>query len=198
MKSILRSIFYMPGVVSHELSHHIFCVILNVKVINVCYYNFKDSSGYVLHNRPKHLYQNILISTAPFFLNTFLGALISYSSIIKKLSFSGLTSLNWQDLLKIIISISVGMKAIPSKSDGLNIWNSIGDSDMNLIFKLISKLIIAPLVIILLLINFGSSHLKIDLFYGVCVCFLGPKLLNSILNLEIILQFLDTIQNTTF
>ena len=125
MKSILRSIFYMPGVVSHELSHHIFCIILNVKVINVCYYNFKDSSGYVLHNRPKHLYQNILISTAPFFLNTFSGALISYSSIIKKLSFSGLTSLNWQDLLKIIISISIGMKTIPSSRSTFGILSVI-------------------------------------------------------------------------
>ena len=57
----------MPGVVTHELSHHIFCIIFNVKVIKVCYYNFKDSSGYVRHERPKHLYQDILIAVAPFF-----------------------------------------------------------------------------------------------------------------------------------
>ena len=195
MKSILRSIFYMPGVISHEFSHHIFCIIFNAKVIDVCYYNFKDSSGYVLHDRPRHLYQNILISTAPFFFNSFLGALISYSSIIKKLSLSGLISLNWQDFLKLIISISIGMNAIPSKSDGLNIWNSIVDSDINLLLKLITKIIISPLVIMVLLVNFGSSYLKIDLFYGVFVCFIGPKLIDYVFNIKVVLEFIGKIQN---
>ena len=184
----------MPGVITHEFSHHIFCIIFNAKVLDVCYYNFKNSSGYVLHNRPKHLYQNILISTAPFFFNSILGALISYSSI-NKLSLSGLASLNWQDLLMLMISISIGINAIPSKSDGLNIWNSVGNSDMNLLLKLISKLIIAPLVIMVLLINFGSSYIKFDLFYGVCVCFLGPKLLKFIISFDIILKFLEMMEN---
>ena len=185
----------MPGVVAHEFSHHIFCIIFNAKVIDVCYYNFKESSGYVLHHRPKHLYQNILISTAPFFFNSFLGGLISYSSIIKKLSLSGLVSLNWQDLLRLIISISIGMNAIPSKSDGLNIWNSVEDSDMNLLLKIITKLMISPLVIIVLLVNYGSSYLKIDLFYGFLVCFLGPILIDYVFNINIVLECIDIIQN---
>ena len=66
MKAIFRSIFFLPGVIIHELSHHFCCIICSAKVIDVCYYNFKDSSGYVLHEQPKHLYQNVLISTAPF------------------------------------------------------------------------------------------------------------------------------------
>lgn len=131
MLSIFRSIFYMPGVVIHELSHHFFCTIFGAKVLKVSYYNFKDSSGYVLHEQANHLYQNVLISTAPFFLNSLWGALISYTLIVNKLSTLGLFSLNWQDIFKIIISISIGMKAIPSKDDGLSIWRSIGDSDMN-------------------------------------------------------------------
>ena len=69
MKSILRSFFFMPGVIIHELSHHIFCIIFSAKVIDVCYYNFRDSSGYVTHNRPKYLYQDVLIAIAPFLLN---------------------------------------------------------------------------------------------------------------------------------
>ena len=188
----------MPGVIAHEFSHHIFCIIFKAKVIDVCYYNFKESSGYVLHDRPRHLYQNILISTAPFFFNSFLGALISYSSIIKKLSPSGLISLNWQDFLKLIISISIGMNAIPSKSDGLNIWNSVVDSDINLLSKLITKIIISPLVIMVLLVNFGSSYLKIDLFYGVFVCFIGPKLIDYVFNIKVVLEFIGKIQNVFF
>ena len=194
MKSILRSIFYMPGVISHEFSHHIFCIIFNAKVLEVCYYNFKNSSGYVLHERPKHLYQTILISTSPFFFNSILGALISYPPI-NRLSLSGLGSLNWQDLLMLIISISIGMNAIPSKSDGLSIWNSLDKSDMNLLLKITTRLILSPLILVLLIINMGSSYLKIDLFYGICVCFLGPKLIDYTINLDIIRDFIYRIQN---
>ena len=194
MKSILRSIFHMPGVISHEFSHHIFCIIFNAKVLEVCYYNFKNSSGYVLHERPKHLYQTILISTSPFFFNSILGALISYSPI-NRLSLSGLGSLNWQDLLMLIISISIGMNAIPSKSDGLSIWNSLDKSDMNLLLKITTRIILSPLILVLLIINMGSSYLKIDLFYGICVCFLGPKFIDHTINLDIIREFIYRIQN---
>ena len=185
MKSILRSIFYMPGVVTHELSHHIFCIIFNVKVIKVCYYNFKDSSGYVRHERPKHLYQDILIAVAPFFLNTFLGGLIAYPTIINKLPTLGLLTLNWRDILSMITSISIGMQAIPSKGDALSMWNFIGESYMNFLLKIAAKLIITPLVLVVFLLNFLSSFLKIDLFYGICVCFFGPKIIEYIINIDV-------------
>ena len=198
MRTILRSIFYMPVVIIHELSHHIFCIIFCAKVIDVCYYNFKDSSGYVLHEQPKHLYQNVLISTAPFLINSFIGGLVAYPIIINKLSTLGLLSLNWQDLLRIIISISIGMNAIPSKGDALSLWYSIGDSDMNFLLKLSAKIIVTPLVLIIFLINFGSSYLKIDLLYGVCVCFIGPKLIENILNLDISQNLINGLQYINF
>ena len=196
MKSILRSIFYMPGVVTHELSHHIFCIIFNVKVIKVCYYNFKDSSGYVRHEKPKHLYQDILIAVAPFFLNTFLGGLVAYPTIINKLPILGLLTLNWRDILSMITSISIGMQAIPSKGDALSMWNFIGESDMNFLLKIAAKLIIAPLVLVVFLLNFLSSFLKIDLFYGICVCLLGPKFIEYIINISVINEFINGIQNS--
>ena len=194
MKSILRSIFFMPGVIIHELSHHLFCIIFKVKVIDFCYYNFKDSSGYVLHNSPKHLYQEILISISPFFINSFLGGLVAYPTIINKLSVTGLVSINWQDFLRIIIAISIGMNAIPSKGDGLSVWNSVGDSDMNFLLKIFVRISIAPLVFIIYLLNFGSSYLRIDLLYGVLICFVGPKLINF-MYLEVVKEFINAFQN---
>ena len=195
MKSILRSIFYMPGVLTHEMSHHIFCKMFNVKVIKVCYYNFKDSSGYVRHERPKHLYQDVLIAIAPFFLNTFIGSLVAYPTIINKFSTLGLLSLNWPDILRIIISISICIQAIPSKSDALSMWNFVGESDTNFLLKVTAKLIIAPLVLMVLLLNFLSSFLKIDLFYGICICFLGPKFIEYILNTGVVREFINGIQS---
>jgi len=195
MKSILRSIFYMPGVVTHELSHHIFCIIFNAKVIKVCYYNFKDSSGYVQHERPKHLYQDVLIAVAPFFLNTLLGSLVAHQTIINKLPTLGLLSLNWRDIFSMIISISIGMQAIPSKGDALSMWNFIGESNMNFLLKIAAKLIIAPLVLVVFLLNFLSSFLKIDLFYGICICFFGPKIIEYIINIGFIREFINGIQS---
>ena len=195
MKSILRSIFYMPGVVIHELSHHIFCIIFNAKVIKVCYYNFQDSSGYVRHERPKHLYQDVLIAVAPFFLNTFLGGLVSFPTIINKLPSLGLLSLNWRDILSMIISISIGMHAIPSKGDALSIWNFVSESDMNFLLKIAAKLTISPLVLVVLLLNTLSSFLKIDLFYGICVCFFGPKIIEYIINIGVLREFIKGIQS---
>ena len=196
MKAILRSIFYMPGVIIHEFSHHLFCIIFGAKVINVCYYNFKDSSGYVLHNRPKHLYQDILIATAPFFVNSFLGGLLAYPTIINKLSITGLVNFNWTDILRIIISISIGMHAIPSKGDGLSIWNYLSDSNINFLLKIFAQCTLAPLVFLIYLINFGSSYLRIDLLYGVSVCFIGPKFINFI-NLNMVQEFINNFQNFT-
>ena len=196
MNSIFRAIFYMPGVVIHELSHHIFCIICNTKVIKVCYYNFKDSSGYVRHEKPKHLYQDILIAVAPFFLNTFIGGLVAYSTIINKFSTSGLLSFNWRDILTIIISVSIGMHAIPSKGDALRMWNFIGEGDMNFLLKIIAKLIIAPLILMVFLLNFLSYFLKINLFYGICVCFLIPKFIEYIINISLINEFIKGIQNS--
>ena len=188
----------MPGVIIHELSHYIFCIIFNTKVLDVCYYNFRDSSGYVLHEQPKHLYQNVLISTAPFLINSFIGGLVAYPTIVNKLSTLGLLSLNWQDFLRIIISISIGMNAIPSKGDVLSLWYSVGDSDMNFLLKFSAKIIITPLVFVIFLLNFGSSYLKIDLLYGICVCFMGPKLIENFFNLDISQNLINSLQNINF
>ena len=190
MKAILKSIFYMPGVIIHEFSHHLFCIIFKAKVIKVCYYNFNDSSGYVLHNRPKHLYQSVLISVAPFFINSFLGGLIAYPTVIDKLSTTGLANLNWQDLLRIIISISIGMKAIPSKEDGLSLWGSLAESNHNFLLKIFGQIIIAPLVFIIYLTNFASSYLKIEFLFGLSVCFLSPKLIKNFIYLDIVQELL--------
>ena len=82
------------------------------------------------------------------------------------------------------------MNAIPSKGDALSVWNFVGDSDMNFLFKIFAHFTIAPLVLIIYLVNFGSSYLRIDLLYGVSVCFIGPKFINFIY-LDIVQEFIN-------
>ena len=198
MKAILSSIFYMPGIIFHELSHHLACMIFRAKVTGVCYYNFRESSGYVHYLRPKHLYQDVLISISPFFLNSLLSGLVAYPAVINKLSITGLESLSWQDILRIIISISIGMSAIPSKKDGLNVWNSVGDSNINFLFKLLARLLLAPLVFLIYLLNYGSAYFKINIFYGICTCLIGPKFIEDVIYLDIVQEFIDGFQNLKF
>jgi len=49
---------------------------LKVPVFDVRYFQFKNPSGYVIHEIPKKPWQNILIGIGPFILNTVVGALI--------------------------------------------------------------------------------------------------------------------------
>ena len=181
----------MPGVILHEFSHHLFCILFNAKVTDVCYYNFKNSSGYVHYLRPKHLYQDVLISTAPFFLNSLFSGLIAYPTVMNKLSITGFGGLNWQDFLRIIISISIGTNAIPSKGDGLNIWTSLRDSNINFLLKFMLRLILAPLVLLIYFLNFASSYLNINFLYGVCTTLIGPKLIQNLISADIFKKLID-------
>ena len=85
------------------------------------------------------------------------------------------------------------MNAIPSKGDGLSIWNYVCESKSNFLFKLFSKLMISPIVFLIILINLGSSYLKIDLLYGVCVCFIGPKFIEYLIYFDSVQEFLDSL-----
>ena len=66
---------------------------------------------------------------------------------------------------------------------------------LNFLFKLLAQITITPLVLLIYLINFGSSYLKIDLLYGACVCFIGPKLIEHLIYLDIIQEFINNLQN---
>ena len=90
------------------------------------------------------------------------------------------------------------MKAILRKGDGLSIWKSVSEIDMNFLLKLAAKVIIFPLVFIIFLINFGSSFIKIDLLYGICICFIVPKLIENIFNLYISQNLINSLQNIKF
>ena len=70
------------------------------------------------------------------------------------------------------------MNAIPSKEDGLSVWNSVGNRDMIFLLKIFAQLIIEPFVCIIYLLNFGYLYLIIDLLYGVLLCFMGPEFIN--------------------
>lgn len=66
------SIIFAPGLPVHELSHYIMCLLCGIKVRKVKWWGLKGA--YLAHDRPKRLFQSILISIAPFIISNLIAA----------------------------------------------------------------------------------------------------------------------------
>lgn len=116
-----------PGVIVHEFAHKTACEWRDVRVSDVQYFGL-DGGGYVQHRRPSDYRNTLLISTAPFFLNTLLaiglyalaGALvvgiIPFPSDVPSIAVAAFVG--W-------IALSVGWHAFPSSGDTKNIWREV-------------------------------------------------------------------------
>src|SRR3954452_13425533 len=78
----LVALVTFPGVIVHEIAHQFFCRITDTAVLKVCYFRLGNPSGYVVHEWPRSPGRHLLISIAPFFVNTILGALIAAPATI--------------------------------------------------------------------------------------------------------------------
>jgi hypothetical protein len=166
------SIVTFPGVIVHELAHQLFCRLARVAVFDVCYWRFGNPAGYVVHETPRTAYQSILISIGPFIVNTVVGGLIAAPSALPVLQFNSGTPL---DYLLIWLGVSIAMHAFPSTGDAKSIWQSV----MSKPGFSMAKVIAAPIVGLIYIGALGSMF-WLDLFYGIGVAFLIPKLLIAI------------------
>lgn len=89
------------------------------QVFEVCYFRFENPAGYVVHEKPKEAYKNILIGVGPFFVNTILGGLIAAGGSIPVLKFN---TGNILDLFLMWLGVSIAMHAFPSVVDARQIW----------------------------------------------------------------------------
>jgi hypothetical protein len=67
-----------PGVVMHELSHAVCCVLGRVKIFKMKLFRFGNPAGYVEHAVPEGFFQSFIISFGPLIFNT-LVALVLFS-----------------------------------------------------------------------------------------------------------------------
>ena len=165
-----------PGVIVHELAHQLFCRLCNVAVFDVCYFQFENPAGYVVHEKPKYSYQNILIGVGPFLINTLIGMLITFpvSLQVIELKISFLQSpfsyiLMW-------LGISILMHAFPSTGDAKNMWKSIKDEETSIVTKIIG----APIVMLIYVGAIGSVA-WLDLLYAIAVSTFIPDIIISCL-----------------
>jgi len=165
----LIAIVTFPGVIVHELGHFIFCRLFKLPILDVCFFRVGTPAGYVIHGAPKNAAQHMLISFGPFFVNTLLGALIATPAAIPVIQFSAGKPL---DYLLIWLGVSIAMHAFPSTGDAASLWQGVWHGEASFFAKFITL----PLVGLIYLGALGSVF-WLDLFYGIGVAMLFPKLL---------------------
>jgi len=162
-----------PGVIVHEIAHQLFCRICRVAVFDVCYFRWGNPAGYVIHEKPRTINQQILIGIGPFLVNTLFAALIAFPAAIPVMDFD---SGNFLDYLLMWLGVSIAMHAFPSTVDANTIWQAVKNKQTPLLVKILT----APLVGLIYLGAVGSM-IWLDLFYGVGVIMLGPQILVNVL-----------------
>lgn len=112
---MFRFLFY-PGVIMHEFSHAIACIILRAKISKI---SFGLQESYVKHETagPTRM---ALIALAPFYLGLVISILLFYYAKISH------TSIIWFFVMN-YLGICILYNSIPSKQDTKNINNTIED-----------------------------------------------------------------------
>ena len=147
-------LFVAPGVIVHESSHALACLITGAKIVKISF--FSKDGGFVKHHKPiVPIVGPILISIAPLIVSIvlfyFLARFLQLeSSLNLNSSFTNLKSLfktidftSWLNLLIIYVILSIAVTMTPSKQDLVNM--------------LVPLALVA--VVIFLLIRFSSWNL---------------------------------------
>jgi hypothetical protein len=166
----LIAIITFPGVIVHEMAHQFFCRLTGTPVLNVCYFRVGNPAGFVVHEAATSPGKSLLISIAPFFVNTIVGALIAAPAAMTQ-EFGEPDLLN---LFLIWLGVSIAMHSFPSTGDAQSLWGSLGRESWWL------RVLVAPIVLVIFLGALGSMF-WLDLFYGIAVAFALPKFLIGLL-----------------
>ena len=162
-----------PGVIVHELAHALFCRLFGLKIYEVKYFIFSTGfgkpAGYVMHERSKKPWQDMVVGIGPFFVNTIMGAVIAAPAAIPVLQFHGGDAL---DYFLIWLGVSIAMHAFPSTGDAAGIWHAVKSPET----PLWSKILGAPLVGLIYIGALGSMF-WLDALYGIGVAGLLPRLI---------------------
>lgn len=114
----LIALLTFPGVIVHELAHLLFCKILNVKVIEVCFFRVEKTPGYVIHESSTNPWKVLGISIGPLLLNTITGGMIGLSAAVPAYEFG---DFRFTDAIVVWLGISIAMHSFPSQTDAYSL-----------------------------------------------------------------------------
>jgi hypothetical protein len=167
----LISAITFPGVIIHELAHQLFCYLCGLKVYEVKYFQFKNPSGYVIHESSDQPGKVFLTSMGPFFVNTIIGLLIILPASIEVVAFREYS--NVLNLVLAWLGFSVLMHSFPSTGDAKVMVNHIL---RNKEVGLLPKILAAPFIGLVYVGAIGSIF-WLDAIYAAAVALLLPNLI---------------------
>lgn len=147
----LHFILMAPGIIIHELSHAIFCLLFGVKIYKINLLQYKRVAGYVMHAEPTRFLPSFFISFGPLIINSVLA--IWFFSQVEFFQ-------EWTTWLFLWLGIVLGLQAIPSTGDAKALFKSANHNWRR------NPLVILfyPLVLVLYFLNF-LKYLFIDFIF---------------------------------
>ncbi len=108
-------VLFFPGMIFHEVSHYLACLLFGVRVRRVKFFGFTEA--YVIHEQPD-AFRAIIITLAPFILGTW------FAWILIEFGLKILRSLNPFGFLFYWFALSLLFYSFPSLEDSKNAFNS--------------------------------------------------------------------------
>lgn len=156
-----------PGVIIHEAAHFFFCRKYRLAVFDVCFFQFDNPAGYVLHESTNDFKATFMVSMGPFFINTALCIVFCSAAFIPV---GALKVFDPYAYFFYWLGISIGMHAFPSVVDLKHIWKlAPAEARKGNPLAIVSY----PIVAILVVLNYARA-LWADLGYGIAVGILVP------------------------
>ena len=173
----IKAFHTFPGIVMHELVQQICCWLCRMPVFKVNYFHLDDLEGYVRYERSNNPWKNLIVSMAPFFINTGLGMLITLPAYTNIFGFRYMRSMYdffvfLCSLILYWIGLSVLMHAFPSIEDAEVLAECILK---NKEVKIFAKILAAPCVGFIYIGEIGGMF-WLDLVYGILMSLVLPKL----------------------
>ena len=156
-----------PGVILHEAAHLFFCKWFKLQVYGVCFFQFGNPAGYVLHEKTENFTALFFVSMGPFVGNTLLCMIFCTAAFLPVWELKVFDPLAY---FFYWLGISIGMHAFPSTVDLSNLWEMApARAKRGNILAIVSL----PLIAVLYVLNFARV-VWADLGYGILVGVLGP------------------------
>ena len=135
MVQACRDLFFMPGVVIHELAHLLCCRFAGAAVHEVVFYRRGSPPGYVVHTVPRALRWHAAIVVGPLLVNSTLTFLAFHAvrsagpALLTARMIGGFPTATLDDvrravtvLVTIWLGASIGLQALPSRADTASLW----------------------------------------------------------------------------
>ncbi|HEX9014464.1 MAG TPA: M50 family metallopeptidase [Chloroflexota bacterium] len=174
----LRVALLAPGVMLHELAHHLFCLLTGVKVHKVVYFRLGSPAGFVVHEEPELYRQIFAIVAGPVFLNSAMSIVMVNLALRQSVR-----ATDWQGFalaaLMVWLGLSAALQAIPSRADAINLFRS---SNRHLLRANPAALIGYPVALLIYLVQ-AARPLGSEWYYAVGMAYIALQGFSAVPNL---------------